>query len=450
MSDSGFVPEKILHLARQYQTLGQWQKAVDLYQKILQEDPDSLLALEGLAQLALESGNLHKAQQLLQRACGLNPDHPRFALQLGDVYADLKQWQEAADAYQSALTLGLQQANTDVETLHTRLGQAKQALGRLEEAVVHYQEALCLNSSSVTLLAALGYVYSCLGQWAEAVQAYQQALHLDPRLADVHFALGNVLLVQSAFEEASRAFQQAIHLEPSHQTAVAHWIIAAREGGEFEKVATWLDYDHLIQIQRLEPPMDNATVESFNTQLAERLLRHPSMAWEPPLYFTCGGLQSQNLLQDKPLIQPFIDILRPAVSRYLEMVPTDADHPLQWNRPADLSLSGIWAVSLEPQGYQRLHLQDPAWISGIYYVQVDEPEGTEKGGGCLEFCQTPAEFPATLPVSTRQIQPSTGLLVLFPAYFYHHTHPWPDSGRCISLCFTVAGQLEGAEHCLPL
>lgn len=449
MSDSGFVPENILQLARQYQTLGQWQKAADLYQKVLQEDPDALLALEGLAQLAQESGNLHKAQQLWQRACDLKPDHPRFGLQLGDVYADLNQWQEAADSYQSALTLGLE-AQVDVEPLHTRLGQAKQALGRLEEAVAHYQEALRLNPSSVTLLAALGYVYSCLGQWTEAVQAYQQALHLNPRLADVHFALGNVLLVQSAFQEASRAFQQAIHLDPSHQTAVAHWIIAAREGGESEKVTTWLDYDRLIQIQHPETPEGYASLEVFNTQLAEKLLRHPSMAWEPPVYYTCGGLQSQNLLLDKPLIHPFLEILRPAVTHYRETLPADADHPLQWNRPADLSLSGIWAVSLEPQGYQRLHLQDPAWITGIYFVQVDEPEGAEKDRGRLEFCQTPAEFPVRSPVPAHQIQPYTGLLVLFPAYFYHHTHPWPASGRCISLSFTVAGQLEGAEHCLLL
>ncbi|NJK62518.1 MAG: tetratricopeptide repeat protein [Synechococcaceae cyanobacterium SM2_3_1] len=449
MSDSGFVPENILQLARQYQTLGQLQKAADLYQKVLQEDPGSLLALEGLAQLAQESGNLHKAQQLWQRACDQNPDHPRFALQLGDVYADLNQWQEAADSYHSALTLGLQ-AEVDVEPLYTRLGQAKQALGLVEEALIHYQEALRLNPSSVTLLAAIGYVYSCLGEWAEAVQAYQQALHLDPRLADVHFALGNVLLVQSAFPEASRAFQQAIHLDPSHQTAVAHWIIAARESRESEKVSTWLDYDHLIQLRCPDPPEGYASLEAFNTQLAEKLLRHPSMAWEPPVYYTCGGLQSQNLLWDKPLIHPVLELLRPAVTHYLETLPADADHPLQWNRPADLSLSGIWAVSLEPQGYQRLHLQDPAWLSGIYYVQVDKPEDTEKGGGSLEFARPQQNFPVTLPVSTRQIQPYTGLLVLFPAYFYHHTPPWPPSGRCISLCFTVAGQLEGAEHCLPL
>jgi hypothetical protein len=339
------------------------------------------------------------------------------------------------------------QLEADVESLHTRLGQAKQALGCLEEAATHYQEALRLNASSVTLLAAIGYVYSCQGKWTEAVEAYQQALHLDPRLADVHFALGNVLLVQSAFPEASRAFQQAIHLDPSHQTAVAHWIIAARESGDTEKVSTWLDYDHLIQLQCLDPPADSTSLEDFNCQLAEKLLRHPSMTWDPPVYFTCGGLQSQNLLLDKPLIQPFLDILRPAVSCYLETLPTDADHPLQWNRPGDLSLSGIWAISLEPHGYQRLHLQDPAWLSGIYYVQVDEPG---KGESCLEFCQTPAEFPATPPIPIRQIRPYPGLLVLFPAYFYHHTHPWPPSGRCISLCFTVAGQLEGLEHCLPL
>ena len=68
-------------------------------------------------------------------------------------------------------------------------------------------------------------MYRALGRYEEALAAYQQAVALDPQLADPHHGLGTVYRVLGRDEEALAAYQQAVALDP--QFAFAHSSLAA-------------------------------------------------------------------------------------------------------------------------------------------------------------------------------------------------------------------------------
>ncbi|NJK62517.1 MAG: tetratricopeptide repeat protein [Synechococcaceae cyanobacterium SM2_3_1] len=444
-----FLQDQTLQLAQDYYRLGYWQQAAQLYQEVLAADAEVTAALAGLAGLAQDQGDLVTAQSLLRRAVVQCPQSVSLQMQLADVYRAQRQWSEAIRCYQALEALELVSAQERVR-LHTRWAQVLQAMGALEQAAVHVQQAIIEDPTAAHLYASLGYLRSLQEDWPEATSCYQRALQLNPHLPDVHNGLGHVLLSQSAWIEASLAFEQALQEDPSNQAALAHLVIALREADQSARIPSWLNYDQLVQVYSCaSPPAGYSSVADLNRILVQRLLQHPSLVWNPESLSTWGGLQTTDLLADPALSEPIRDLIRPYVQNYLQALPQDRDHPLQWNRPQELRLGWLWGVSLHPQGYQRLHIHDPAWLSGVYYIQVPAMMGAA-GAGCLEFSQTPAEYPITETLSSKRIHPENGLLVLFPGYFYHRTIPFLAGEPRISISFNIAGRLGCPPTALPL
>ncbi len=444
-----FLQDQTLQLARDYSRLGHWQQAAQLYQEMLEADAEATAALEGLAGLAQDQGDLVTAERLLRRAVAQCPQSLSLQLQLADLYRAQRLWSEAIRCYQALEVLRLASPQERIR-LHTRWAQVLQAMGELEEAAVHVQQAITEDPTAASLYASLGYLRSLQGHWSEATGCYQRALHLNPHLPDVHNALGHVLLSQSAWSEASLAFGHALQKDPSNQAALAHLMIALREAGQDTRITPWLDYDHLVQVYSCaSPPAGYSSVAVLNRILVQRLLQHPSLSWNPESLSTWGGLQTADLLSDPAISEPIRALIRPYVQSYLQSLPLDLDHPLQWNRPQDLHLGWLWGVCLHPQGYQRLHIHDPAWLSGVYYAQVPAMTGVD-GAGCLEFSQTPGDYPITRSLPRKRIHPEDGLLVLFPGYFYHCTIPFLAGSPRISFSFNIAGRLGCPTTAIPL
>jgi len=73
--------------------------------------------------------NLIRAQTLLETSIGLEPNHAESHLELGNVYAQLKQWNEAIVQYEVAIRL-----NPDLVAAHFRLSKAYLAMGEKDRA----------------------------------------------------------------------------------------------------------------------------------------------------------------------------------------------------------------------------------------------------------------------------------------------------------------------------
>jgi Flp pilus assembly protein TadD len=71
------------------------------------------------------------------------------------------------------------------------------------------------RASSTPPWSGLGVVYRDLGRYDEAIQAYQQAIALDPKDAYPWNNLGNVYALRGEWEQALGAFRRAVELAPS-------------------------------------------------------------------------------------------------------------------------------------------------------------------------------------------------------------------------------------------
>ena len=123
--------------------LGDVASAQFSFEKFLQaypEEPDSVFAL-GL--LAMERGELQKAEALFLTVIKLSPKNKiiraKATARLADVMVERDEWQHAIDGYKEAL-----QRNPDLYEAWYRYGTALKRVGKMDEAelaLAHFEEA---------------------------------------------------------------------------------------------------------------------------------------------------------------------------------------------------------------------------------------------------------------------------------------------------------------------
>jgi tetratricopeptide (TPR) repeat protein len=104
---------------------------------------------------------------------------------------------------------------------HHGLGQALFEMGREDEAIAHYQQALQINPGYAVAHYNLGIALFRKGKVDEAIAHYQQALQIKPDYAEAHNNLGGVLLQEGDVDEAIAHLQKALQINPNN--AEAHY-----------------------------------------------------------------------------------------------------------------------------------------------------------------------------------------------------------------------------------
>jgi hypothetical protein len=118
-----------------------------------------------------------------------------------------------------------------------------------------------------------------------------------------------------------------------------------------------------------------------------------------------------------------------AAAGYLDQAGLDAAHPVATGRPAQQRLVG-WANVVGPGDFERPHIHDAGWLSGVYYVEMPSSGGAIRLGGhhltALPFAEP-----------SRRVRPQAGQLLLFPSYLHHGTEAYEAPGRRISVAFDI-------------
>jgi tetratricopeptide (TPR) repeat protein len=177
----------------------------------------------------------------------------------------------------AALTFHQSRMYTDIERLyrttivanphcwmaHNNLGGVLADLGRVDDAIVHYQEALKIKPDLVEVRYNLGNLLFGLGRLDEAEAEYQKALKLKPDFAVAHNNLGNVLTGLGRLNEATAHYRKALEIEPDLATAHANLGNILRNCGRFdEAIAEYRKTLELIpDLAGIRESLDAATSE---------------------------------------------------------------------------------------------------------------------------------------------------------------------------------------------
>ncbi len=171
-----------LKLAVGHHRANRLAQAQEVYNQILEQQPQHPEALYGLGVLAQQTGQYQTAEKFLRALLRVQPE-------------SVKGW--------------------------FSLGNLRQVQGQLPEAVETYQRALAVQPDSVAVHNNLGYTLQLQGKWEEAVTCYQKTLKLQPDCTEAEVNLGNALYAQGKLSPEQQAHYAGLnyHLGVARQKA---------------------------------------------------------------------------------------------------------------------------------------------------------------------------------------------------------------------------------------
>jgi TolB-like protein/DNA-binding winged helix-turn-helix (wHTH) protein/Flp pilus assembly protein TadD len=227
--------------------------------------------LERLARVSLidSADGFRRARESAERAIGLDAGSATAYMTLALIQMNHDWDWEGADASLKKAGL-LQPGSAAVLGIRAHLARI---LGRVEEAIRLYEQAIALDPLRADFQLALGYELYVAGRNEEAPAALQKAQELNPQLSSLHLTNGQVLLAEGRWQSASVEMQKetgeweklsgealAYHalgrreesdkalkrLIATHQSDAAYQIAEAYAyRGEIDKAFAWLNRSYL-------------------------------------------------------------------------------------------------------------------------------------------------------------------------------------------------------------
>lgn len=463
---SSATPSLLMAHAAALKALGRASDAVDFNRRAVSRAPSDRFAWYNLAATLGDLNIDAEAEAAARRTLALGLDAPEVWLVLGKALQGLRRYDDAEDAFMTALA-----RRPDYAAAHLDLAQLRwMRSGRQDQALVVLEAALQRHSGDASLWLIKSTVLTFAGDHAAADAALDDALsrapndvllrlaaaraagavgdaqrmlahaqraeRLAPASPEVHAVLCEALLATGQAPVATQTAETLVAAKPQDQYALALRNTAWRLTAD-PRLAPFEDHGQLVRAYRLETPDGWPDLDSFLNALRARLLELHDLKTHPLQQSLRGGTQVPSLdRSEDPLVRAFFASARKAVARYIEDLGP-GDDPIRKRRSAEFDFAGGWSVRLRSDGFHADHVHPKGWISSAFYLDlpsaVDDDEARE---GWLQFGR-PGCLTSPALAAQHMVKPERGTLVLFPSCFWHGTRPFSDPGHRLTMAFDV-------------
>ena len=202
------------------------------------------------------------AQALLEKALAIDPDYAQAlaVLAASHVLGTNLGWEDRTISIPRAERAALSAVRADNEDPwgHAALAGVCVYLGRLEDALAEFEQALSLNPNFAPALAYYGQILSWVGRGEDGIVAARRALRLGPRdpfAAIVACVAAGAELLAGNYHDAMRLARETIRQRPDFVTAYRILTAAAGLAGEIELAKATLQ-----ELRRTQPTISLAWI----------------------------------------------------------------------------------------------------------------------------------------------------------------------------------------------
>lgn len=433
----------------------------------LAKAPEHALALHHLGVSLRLQERLEEAREALERARALAPTRPEIVHACATIAFERNEYDAAERAYQEAIALrpDFVEAHSTLNELYWQRGQFERygesyaevhrqhgwrsaalaaawvrslvLANRAEQAQGLARQAAQALGPDPDLLRWQARAERALGQPQAMLATLEQAVVADGERTGSHAVplrqdLAEALLRAGRPEQADAVVDELLSLAPDDQLTWAWRSTVWRQLEDERYHALHQDFDH-VRAWELPTPPGYDSLPAFLSALSDTLLSMHRMVARPLAQTLEHGTQTPGRLLHKP--DPVIQALRQAIStvvdEYVADLATDDRHPLLRRCTGQWRFSGSWSVRLQPNGYHVDHVHPAGWISSACYVSLPtaltQPSSeAPEHAGWIGFGRSSLAL-AEHDTVERYVQPTPGLLVLFPSFTWHGTVPFTGS-----------------------
>jgi len=210
------LAEELCRQGYSFSINGDDQKALELFKEAIEQDPENVMAWNGLGSCQVGLNRPAAAIESYKQAIKINPNDAAMHYILGNYYAKLGRYQEAIESYQQVTRI-----NPDFESAYFKLGLIYAQLGRLNDGKNAFETVIRLNPDAAPAHFNIGLAYTKLGRYQEAIKAHQEVLRINPEFAPAHNYLGVVYGKLGDSRTEINAYKEAIRIDPDF--APAHY-----------------------------------------------------------------------------------------------------------------------------------------------------------------------------------------------------------------------------------
>jgi tetratricopeptide (TPR) repeat protein len=279
------------------------QRARDLCNEVLQDEPNNISAMRILADMAAGEQRIVEAEGLMRRIIELAPASPDAYRNLGLYLIDTGRPMEAIEQLQKATSL---QAD-DVELLAT-LASLLSIVGRSQEALATYERILASNPQNHRALMGRGNMLQALGNNEQAAAAYQACIAAHPRIGDAYWRLAKIEGYRFSDDEIT-AIETSLATDDLDEQSRINFLFARavteEHRGDF--AAAWQSYTdangrqrHFVRYDPLETEVEvDQLIETFTDEF---VASWPETEAKPPVpVFVVGMPRSGSTLVEQIL-----------------------------------------------------------------------------------------------------------------------------------------------------
>jgi tetratricopeptide (TPR) repeat protein len=164
--------------------------------------------------LAGRKGNYDLAIENFQRALLIDPKHSIALQNLGSAYRQKKDWPQAQSALERALTL-----DPDDPEANYNLGMVYAQQNDTERAYAYLQKAIVRRPSYPEALNNLGILYLRTDRTREAIQSFEQSIRVAPGYDQAYLNLARVYSIEGDREKAKSVLHELLEQSPDHPQA---------------------------------------------------------------------------------------------------------------------------------------------------------------------------------------------------------------------------------------
>jgi serine/threonine protein kinase/Tfp pilus assembly protein PilF len=197
-------------LGNAYFRQGAYDKALQAFQQVSVLEPDIVVGYENVGSVYLQQGKNQESIAYFQKALQIEPNFATYS-NLGTAYFILKQYSNAVEMFEKALTL-----NRGDSLMMANMADSYRALGNQDKARAAYQRVIYLgdeqlraNSRDADSMEAMALSYAKLGDAQQADNFIRRARAIDKNNVNYVYAEAQIDAVLGKTAEALQALQES-------------------------------------------------------------------------------------------------------------------------------------------------------------------------------------------------------------------------------------------------
>lgn len=213
----GFAPLYCV-LGDIYLSTGYFEDAITEYKMAIWLDSFNIAAYRHLCRAFEEQGDYNQAIEIYNKLITLAPNIPDLYSNLANIYYIKGEFDLAISNYQTAITLNPNPSWTSI--IAQTMGFVYQENKSDPDAAISaYQTAYVLTPDDIDIYVNLGSAFYDKEDYNNALQIYRQALEFQPHNAKIHCNLGFLYWGKGDTEEAMKSYELAIKYNDAYDIA---------------------------------------------------------------------------------------------------------------------------------------------------------------------------------------------------------------------------------------